>query len=881
MFGGKREKPRNRNGAGRANVSHLGLLDMGSVDMDVDNIPMDDDDEVDESLEAELLALTSGKLPPRPQRRRAPNNIDDLNKMISDSMKEDEPEGDDNEDLENDSTLMAELHELVSDDVAIPADEEKPPPCPPRKPPRAAPPLPPRNSTSMRIPAEDEPSIVAVIRERIAAYSAVLASSRSAGETSKIKRYERALRTLESLEKVAKAGRPVAEDEIPPMVAAGVKKPPPAEMLDASDDMQDVFDVTSPTQDPIPTSLINFDQPPPELEPMNETNDAHRDDSQDVRRLLMKRRDQYKQAALTAKRNNDTQTAISCIKIVKQFEAVIEAHEQGQPIDLSGMPPAPSELLHISNFPTDPVAAPVLTSASQRSASSDVGFPANDEIAAESEDSGQLFNAPATPASTIEALEQRFQKYKSSQQEAQEQGNGSKARRLGRIVKQYDDAIKLHKAGKPVPFDELPDPPGFGPIPRGGQSAPKPAPAPQPVQQHDTAPVQPSANHQLEPVLKNVPQPSSNASSQSATAVNAAAGPSSPPSSTPAPPPRQQQRPTLPKPGAVKRPQALHEKQLAIINERQRLFREAAIEAKRRGDLVAAKEYLRLSKGFDQMIEAAKCGLPVNIDSSPVPPQLKREDSFEVVEYEDCAPPGDRDEAFKKLEHELTEQILMCNRNAKHFSQVGDVTNCQRFVKSGENARKDLTALQFAMKRGDPVPRFHYETRSFSIIRCFTDLTDNDFELTVVRGINYSCSNPKEIDTYVKFEFPFPSEAPVHDRTSTVKDTNNPEYNRSFVLPINRKTRNLARIFKRGHIKMEVIAKGGFFRSDSVLGTVQVKLVTLETKCLIHDTFDLLDGRKPVGGKLEVKIRVREPLLSKQVEEAKEKWLVIDQYVVK
>ena len=41
----------------------------------------------------------------------------------------------------------------------------------------------------------------------------------------------------------------------------------------------------------------------------------------------------------------------------------------------------------------------------------------------------------------------------------------------------------------------------------------------------------------------------------------------------------------------------------------------------------------------------------------------------------------------------------------------------------------------------------------------------------------------------------------------------------------------------------------------------------------------LTDGRKPVGGKLEVKIRIRDPFKSKQVEEVKEKWLVIDQFL--
>jgi hypothetical protein len=41
----------------------------------------------------------------------------------------------------------------------------------------------------------------------------------------------------------------------------------------------------------------------------------------------------------------------------------------------------------------------------------------------------------------------------------------------------------------------------------------------------------------------------------------------------------------------------------------------------------------------------------------------------------------------------------------------------------------------------------------------------------------------------------------------------------------------------------------------------------------------LSEGRKQVGGKLEVKIRIRDPFKGKQVEETKEKWLVIDQFI--
>lgn len=59
-------------------------------------------------------------------------------------------------------------------------------------------------------------------------------------------------------------------------------------------------------------------------------------------------------------------------------------------------------------------------------------------------------------------------------------------------------------------------------------------------------------------------------------------------------------------------------------------------------------------------------------------------------------------------------------------------------------------------------------------------------------------------------------------------------------------------------------------KSDKLIGTVNVKLQPLDNKCTVHDSYDVTDGRKTVGGKLEVKIRIRDPFKSKQVEETKE-----------
>ena len=82
------------------------------------------------------------------------------------------------------------------------------------------------------------------------------------------------------------------------------------------------------------------------------------------------------------------------------------------------------------------------------------------------------------PRSPQEALEQRLSKYQSGVESALKEGNGNKERRMGRIVKQYEDALKALKAGEAVDFSQLPNPPGYPPIPMGVSSKTPPLPVP-------------------------------------------------------------------------------------------------------------------------------------------------------------------------------------------------------------------------------------------------------------------------------------------------------------------------------------------------------------------------------------------------------------------
>jgi len=454
-----------------------------------------------------------------------------------------------------------------------------------------------------------------------------------------------------------------------------------------------------------------------------------------------------------------------------------------------------------------------------------------------------LYGAPDAPATIAEALKQRMEKYQAEERKAKQDGNGSKARRMGRICKQYQDALRLHAAGRPIPRADLPDPPGFAPIP-----------------------------------ISDTPQVSAPAASSGAVAAAEAVASSAGHSGGAAA--AQAARSAASPPKAVRQTSAtmsVQEKQLAGLLKRQTMFKQAALAAKQQGQTDTAKEYLKQALSFNKLIEVSRAGLPVDMNSLPVPPQMqvKTNMDFEIVSREECEVSGDREEMYSKLEHDLISQVKMCMTNRTYFKEVGDVASANKFEQMAVHAKKDIDTVRFAFKRGDPVPKFHYETRSFSRVVSNTDLTDQDLELSILNGINYVVKNPKDVDTYIMWEFPFPKETPTSDKTAVVKDNNNPEYNASFKLVINPRDKTFQRVVKRGSVKLEVWSKGGFFRSDTLVGTAQVKLAPLETHCVIHDSFDLYDGRKPVGGKVEAKIRIRNPIVAKQIEQKQEKWLVV------
>ncbi|KAH8377391.1 hypothetical protein KR093_005224 [Drosophila rubida] len=841
MFSRKKTEPPKRR---QHDLSQFGLTEIPD-DFDP-SAGYGEDDAGDSDLEAELAAIAGGA-GPKPKAKPKAKLIasSDLDKMIADSMR-DVSDDDDDDVLENDTDLLGELQGITGGELEL-EEEEKSATVTPAVDPEPV-------QTFLPTTTVDT---LSVIRQRLDMYKQAEANAKAAGESAKARRYARGLKTLQDLAKQAAAGKTINVDDIPPEVSvkpAGDAAPAvPAAEADPEPPKPMRAAPALPTPRSPPPEAAAAAKPATPTQPATPANPLVAD--------MRQRQSEYKAAAVQAKRSGDTATALQFLRVVKQFDVVVKMCEDGQEVDLSDMPPPPAEFLAFMAKMQGGEAAPA---------------PAPTPAPAPAPTPQPVVETSSTtPSSMLEALQQRLDKYKSVEDAAKAENNTSKARRFGRIVKQYEDAIKQHKAGRPVAYEELPTPPGFGPLPTA-----------------DAPPKPPAATPPMSPT------------SPPATASTSAGG--SPSSSSTATPTAERRAPA-PSPSkdlttrtsGNQQKSNLAEQQMKLLLERQKEFKVAAIAAKKAGEIDQAKEYLKIYKGFEALLNAASSGLPVDLNTLPVPPSQRDnlESSFAIVSTEECDPGDDICEIGVRIEEQLAKQLMMCKNTRDHHKAMGDVAGMNRFENLALTVQKDLDLVRYSKRKNQTLPKFHYEKRSFNIVHCNTDLTDMELEIMVVRGLNYNVANPKDVDTYVRIEYPLlnasiPSLALA--KTNVIKDSDSPEYDERFKVDIQRGNRQFNRIIKRHGVKFEIYSRGcsidccglsrklpvccfrGFLRSDTLIGTVNVKLAPLETKCDIHDTYDLMEGRKQVGGKLEIKVRVRNPILTKQIEHINEKWLVLD-----
>uniref|UniRef100_A0A8C1XTI7 Coiled-coil and C2 domain-containing protein 1B n=1 Tax=Cyprinus carpio TaxID=7962 RepID=A0A8C1XTI7_CYPCA len=735
------------------------LLDLAPDD------ELDDSGGNDDELEAELLALMGGG------GGRAPVPLVDIEHIAALCMKDLDEDGDDEGDLENDADLLAELNEVLEDD-----EEQvvrKPPPSP----------VPPQRSTAAPASQNAPASLEARLQERLDMYQTAITNAKAVGETNKVRRYDRGLKTLQSMLTSVKKGKPIDEDEIPPPVATGGKpsaapqaepirepeKPAPANTLPQTANVKPMQD-TQPAATSKPQLLL-----PPSQRATVITPDT-----------ILSRQREYKLAALKAKQSGNTDQAKQLYQVSKRLDSVVESVDRGEFVDISSLPPPPAYT---------------------------------------------CVSALSAPRSVAEALQQRVDKYKEAAESAKSKGDDRKARMHQRIIKQYQDAIKAHKAGRPVNLAELPVPPGCPPL-QGTEGG----------QQNFMGVLETAmklANQDTDADADEDENPQKVASEFSETSGNS-------------------------------------QQQLDFLTMRRQQFVKAALRSKEMKDMQGAAQHLRNAKGLEPMITAAKAGLPVDITKVCyyAHDQLNNRDLIHLNRIQE--------KCMLYFQSKLLSNTCFqkCLAYSQQYTHMGNVAETARFEKLAEECMSNIEVLKKAHAKGSSVPKFHTEERTFNSVKIFPNLTSNDMVLTIVKGINLPAPpgvSANDLDASVRFEFPFPSaEEAQKDKTSFVRNSSCPEFKEEFKLNIKRDHRGFKRVVQAKGIKFEVIHKGGLFKTDKVVGSAQLKLEALENQCEIREIIDVLDGRKATGGKLEVLVKIREPLAGVQLQPVTEKWLVID-----
>ena len=420
------------------------------------------------------------------------------------------------------------------------------------------------------------------------------------------------------------------------------------------------------------------------------------------------------------------------------FSRIVKAFDQGQPVDLENMPPPPPGFRSKYNFDlskyTATIAQPPVTQQQEVARETPQG---STPVVSQPTEEVESDPGIPVPKTVMEALDQRLAKYRETQRVAEDKGESSRMRRMGRIVKQYEEAIKANKAKKPYNYAELPDPPGYPPIP---------------------APRAPVASPSRPPQISVgvIPKPT-----QSLPAPRGAVGSG----------------------GSKFMPNPLiSQDQMELLSQRQGELMRAVKEAKARGDKGQALHYLKLYKGVEKMVEGAKNGLPVDLSQVPPSPYAdisRTKPSSSVLSHLKPASEGD-DKKFDRIKEQLQKQINVCSENTKTYKDIGNTGTATQYENMGLELQKELLAIEGIQSQGLCPPRFTIETRKFTIVHTHLDLSSHQCEVEVVKAVSLpkpQAYEEKDMNVYVELEFPWPAENSPKSCSECVKETANPDFN--------------------------------------------------------------------------------------------------------
>ena len=592
--------------------------------------------------------------------KKGPVPWDQLDSMINNCM---EDIGDDEEDID-DPDLENELEGMLDDGASEDSSQSI------------------SNTPSMtETPPSSNGGVLSILQQRVSEYQKAVDMSTG----SKKKRMERQHKAVVQLLKKAQSGSTVKEDEIPsPPAGIGLNTKPAVESESVQpSERAESSSSSSVTAPPVPMrSESNTKVLPPVPPPSNESSQVSESKAETFNNekleYLQIRLVEYKSAALEAKKNNDKKSAVNHFQNMKKIQNAIDNKDASFSID-----------------------SPVINQAESVEAKPDpVPKSPTQQAQPKPQAAAPVMSPMGQPKTAMEALLMRKTIFYEQEQKAKKENNSSKARRYGRIIKQYDAAIKLLKGGGKPDFDSLPDLPmdGFPQIP-GVQ-------AKELTLEDAMATANKAGNVEEDDSPKPAPKPAPRPV---------------PASGSVSPPKAKSEMPHLP--GALEAGSdgsSAYGKQLEFLNQRHQQFRQAALKEKEKGNKEGAMKYLKCMKGMEPMIQNAKRGLPVDIRKIPPPPDFadtpKVEFGKEQLQRQDSSGTATR------ILNDLSNQVKKARSLSTQFTQLGNIEKAALMEKWATQSQRDMDIINMCLKRGERLPKIIYERRNIQLIKKYSDL---------------------------------------------------------------------------------------------------------------------------------------------------------------
>lgn len=314
MFGKKKE-PRQPRSA--ASLEQYGIFEVPDINIGNINNMMEDDDN-DENLEAELAALTAGNDTGYKSRRSAAQKTAadaNLDEMVAGCMKD---INSDEESPEDDPALLKELQMLTGNETmaempelmeAEQAEHDE------------------HESTETKEENNSMQELIKLLQERLKIYEIAEEKAKRNDETSKVRRYNRGIKTLKEMLVSVQSGRNINEADIPPAL------PSSATTESTVQNIEEKIPSSVEVSETVAVSDIPSDDNPELVATVTV--------DQEALDKLKNQQQKYKTAAVAWKKAGNKEQALEYVKTVKQFDIVITAVAAGEKLDLSDMPPTP------------------------------------------------------------------------------------------------------------------------------------------------------------------------------------------------------------------------------------------------------------------------------------------------------------------------------------------------------------------------------------------------------------------------------------------------------------------------------------------------------------------------------------------------------------